>query len=86
MHRLREETHVQTSEGTVPPGATGTVSSDPAGSGPTASDPVTTAVELPDGGTVTIEEQPVTNPAPQSFTMVDQEVVIDAPPAPRPRP
>ena len=69
------------SEGTVPPGATGTVSSDPAGAGPTASDPVTTAVELPDGGTVTIEEQPVTTPAPQGFTMVDQEVVIEAPPA-----
>jgi plastocyanin len=60
------------------PAGGGTVSTDP-GTGPTASDQVTTAVTVPDGaggGTVSIAEGIVGEPAPTSYQFVGQQIEI----------
>ena len=66
--------------GTAPPG--GTVSTDPTGAGPDASHPVTTAVTVPGGGEVTINEASgsSTHP-PKGLTLLDYEIEISAPSA-----
>jgi hypothetical protein len=70
----------ETTEGTVEEG--GTVTSDPAGEGVSPSNPVTTEIETPVGGTVSITEtSEPTVPAPSGYTLFGQEVQITADPA-----
>lgn len=69
----------ETTSETVAPG--GTVTSDREGDGATPSDPIETSVTSPNGGTVTIEETSITEPAPAGFTFLGQQVNITAPPA-----
>ncbi len=64
---------------TVAPG--GSVTTDSEGDGATPSDPVETSVRTPNGGTVTIEETSVTEPAPSGYRFLGQQVNITAPPA-----
>jgi hypothetical protein len=63
---------------TLPPGDT--ISTDPEADGATPSDPVETAITVPGGGSVTIEERPFTN-SPDGFFLLGNEVEIDAPAA-----
>jgi hypothetical protein len=60
----------------VPPG--GSINTDTENDGATPSDPVETAITVPGGGTVTIEERPFTN-SPDGFFLFGNEVEIDAP-------
>jgi len=62
---------------TVAPG--GTATTDTEGDGATAEDPVETAVTHPTGGTVTIDETPISGTAPSGFTFFGQQVNITAP-------
>lgn len=68
----------QTTTNTVPP-AGGTATTDPTNTGPTPSDPITTSVTVPPGtagGTVTIAETAVTQPAPSGYQSVGQQIDI----------
>ena len=62
---------------TVGPGDT--VTTDPEGMGPTVNDPVETSVTTPTAGTVSIEETPATEPPPEGFYLIGQQVTITAP-------
>ena len=59
--------------------ATGTLSTDTAGAGPTPGDPVTTAVTTPVGGMVSIFQSPMFVPVPAGFRFLGRQVGISAP-------
>jgi parallel beta-helix repeat protein len=60
-------------------GPGGSVTTDPEGMGPTVNDPVETSVTTPTAGTVSIEETPATEPPPEGFYLIGQQVTITAP-------
>jgi len=69
----------ETEDNTVPPG--GTLTTDTEGDGATFSDPIETTITLPAavGGVVTIDETPISVPAPANFRFLTQQVNITAP-------
>ena len=68
---------VDSASGPAPPG--GTVTTDPEGDGATPQDPVETSVTSPSGGEVTIQEGPATGANPDGFSLLGQQVSIEAP-------
>ena len=58
-----------------------TVTTDTEGEGATASDPVESYVTTPNAGTVSIEEIPITQPPPEGYQFLTQQVNITAPDA-----
>ena len=64
-------------EETAPP--SGTVSTDPAGTGPTPESPVETAVTTPTGGEVTVVARTETPTGPVGYSFLNQQVIITAP-------
>ena len=66
--------------GVVNPGDT--VTTDPEGSGPTDSDTVETSITIPsegNGTTISIEETSATQPPPEGYFLIGQEISINAP-------
>jgi LPXTG-motif cell wall-anchored protein len=66
---------------TIEAGAGETVTTDAGGVGATAEDPVETYITVPNAGTVSIDEGPVTATAPSGFQILAQQVNISAPAA-----
>ena len=66
---------------TVDAGPGETVTTDTEGDGATPSDPVETSVTTPNAGTVSIQEAPITEPSPEGFQFLTQQVNITAPDA-----
>ena len=58
-----------------------TVTTDTEGEGATASDPLETYVTTPNAGTVSIEEIPISQPPPEGYQFLTQQVNITAPDA-----